>query len=269
MNDAQGGERTFIVSGPLRDMGAFRKYADIACRLKRYGRVLIEVSPIADKSWYELPAGGSPWHEYAAYNAALFKFFPHPKISSHLPAQWVEKNRQLLLAKAEIAKGFGLGGFWNGYIGNFLPEASFRQHPHLRGPRVDHPRRSRREEFATCLDLDESLEMLAWMMSELRRAVPDLAAFAFRTNDAGGGLCWAAAQYSGPNGPRHRPARARHRRDAPSCRRGGRQRLPIFILNSNFWQGEPDMIHPLLPANTYYNAKDNCFARLGTRTSEV
>jgi len=267
---ADTNERVFILLGPMREVAAHRAFAEMAARLKPYGRVQVNIAAVADKCWHEIPEGDSPWHEYAAYNPALFKFFPHPKIAPHLPAEWVARNRELLLAKAAVLQELGLeAAFW-GYEGAFLPESFFVEHPHLRGPRIDHPRRSRKEAYAACLDLPETREMTAWMMAELKRNVPALASYMFRTNDAGGGLCWAAAQYIGPNGPRHcrgvgTGPRVRNLVEAlhQGAKDGGGD-ITVHIDHSNFWQNEEDLIAPLLPPGTFFYQREGRVAHLST-----
>ena len=262
--------RTFILHGPLRDLAQYRAFAELATRLQCYGRVLVNVAAVSDKAWFELPEGGSPWHEYAAYNPALFKFFPHPKIAPHLPEEWVARNRELLLAKAAIVRELDLGAAFWGYEIAFLPESFFAEHPHLRGPRMDHPRRSRKEAFAFCPDLEETQEMMAWMMAELVRHVPELGAYIWRTNDAGGGLCWAAAQYSGPNGPRHcqgLTAGERVLNVVGALHRGaaaGGGEVEVHIDHSNFWQREDELVARMLPEGTRFYQHDRAVAHLST-----
>lgn len=113
--------------------------------MRPYCEVQIGIGIFAEKSWYEMPKGGSAWHEYAANASCMAKFFPHPKIAPFLPADWVAKNRQLLLAKAAILREFGLSVAFSSDDTHFLPEAFFAQYPDLRGPRVGHPRRSKPE----------------------------------------------------------------------------------------------------------------------------
>jgi len=263
-------DRTFILHGPLRDLNAYRAFAGLACRLQPHGRVLVNIAAVSDKAWYEVPEGGSPWHEYAAYNPAVFKFFPHPKIAPHLPTDWVAQNRALLLAKVAMLRELGLeAAFW-GYEVAFLPESFFEEYPHFRGPRMDHPRRSRKEAFAFCSDLEETREMIAWMMAELKRNAPELAAYIWRTNDAGGGLCWAAAQYSGPNGPRHCQhlnVGVRVRNLVEALQRGAREgggEIAVHLDHSNFWQREDRIIAPLLPDNTHFYQYEDGIAYLST-----
>ena len=83
---ASAAGKTFNFVFASHDMANFRANAEVAARLKPYGRVQVNVSTLPDKSWYTVPEGGSSWHEYAAYNPTFFKFFPHPKVAPFLPA---------------------------------------------------------------------------------------------------------------------------------------------------------------------------------------
>jgi len=273
--EATAAEKTFIFgSRGSKNLEEFRAYAELAARMKTYGRVQIQISALADKGWYEIPEGGSPWHEYACDIPAPWKFYPHPKIAPHLPAEWVEKNRKLLLAKAAIVRELGLEAVFVGKNTHMLPESFFKEYPHLRGPRVDHPRRSRKEAFAWCVDLPETLEMIEWMMAEIKRNVPEISTVISGTNDAGSGLCWAAAQYPGPNGPRHcmnRNVGERVRRLCETVHQGAKLGGGDIVFrwgNVNFWQNEMDVILPLLPENTFIDRRDPSLMSLGTMINQ-
>jgi hypothetical protein len=254
--------KTFNLLVACHDLDSFDRMADLAVRLKPYGRVQINISTLPDKCWYTIPEGGSAWHEYAAYNPTFFRFYPHPKVAPFIPAETVAADRKFLLEKAAVVRRLGLeASFWC-YGVNFLPEAFFGKYPYLRGPRVDHPRRSRQEEFALCVDLEETRAMYEWSVAELKRNVPELSMILFKTNDAGGGLCWAAAQYAGPNGPRFcrsRSVGARLRDYCLALHRGasaGGGDVTLRIASSNFWQNEEDVLFPLLPPDTFYDRRD-------------
>jgi len=258
-----------------RDLRSFRTYAELAARLKPYGRVQINVGTLADKAWFMIPEGGSPWHEYACYVPAPWMFYPHPKIAPHVPAAWVEANRKLLLAKAAIARELGLEMMFAGKNSEMLPESFFREYPYLRGPRVDHPRRSKAEAFSWCVDLEETREIIGWTMAQLLRNVPEIKTFSSGTNDAGSGLCWAAAQYPGPNGPRHcqnRNTGERVRDLVLAVQNGARQGGGDIVFrwdNVNFWQNEMDVVLPLLPEKAYINSRDRSYMGVGTLINQA
>ena len=262
-------EKTFILKSSTRDLDEFRGFVKIAARLKPYGRVQVDIGILADKSWYEMPSGGSAWHEYATDAGAMYKFFPHPKIAPFLPAEWVAANRKLLLAKAAMLREAGLDAAFSSNDTHFLPEEFFRKYPELRGPRVDHPRRSRHEEFSWCVDRPETLEMIEWMAAELKRNVPEIKTVMSLNNDSGSGLCWSAALYSGPNGPafckgRHVGTRVRGLLEAihRGFEKGGGK--VVTRLHGNFWQNEDEIVLAHLPPDSFLDSKDRTAMHVGT-----
>jgi hypothetical protein len=252
----------FIVNTVVGDADAFRALAEQASRLKQYGRVEMVVSALSAKARYEFPPGGNAWHEYASNNPALHKFFPHEKIAPFIPADYVAANLRGLDARLEILRELGLGAcFWAGEPA-FLPEAFFATYPHLRGPRVDHPRRSRHEEFAPCVDHEENIEMFSSMMAELAARVPELGTFMFKTNDAGSGICWADWLYSGPNGPAACRRRTTGQRVASFMRalRDGAKRAGSDVqirMVPQFRPGETTEIALLLPEGCHAGGRDD------------
>jgi len=272
---ALAGNKTFLISlRGNKDIESFKTYAKIVSRLKEYGEVQIQVSALADKAWWEMPEGGSPWHEYAIKIPAPWMFLPHPRIAPHIPADWVARNRQLLEARIQVIRELGLEASFVAKFSNMLPESFFVEYPELRGPRVDHPRRSRKEAFSWCVDLEETRAMIRWMMAEIKRNVPEVKTFISGTNDAGSGICWAASQYPGPNGPRHcmgRTAGERVRDLVSAVHQGAVEGGGPVVFrwgNVNFWRGEEEIILPLLPADSYINRRDPGMMSLGTMINQ-
>jgi len=266
--------KTFIFHNAIRNLDEFRTYAGIAARLKPYGAVQVDIGVLAEKSPVHMPGVRSPWHDYGAYMATMWAFYPHPKLAPHLPAEWVAKNRELLLGKVAILRGLGLEAIFSGNETQFLPESFFREHPHLRGPRVDHPMRSAKDEFAWCVDQPETLEMIEWMMAELKRHAPEIRAMHSWNNDSGSGLCWLTALYPGPNGPascRGRDPGARVRGLIEAMDRGARKGGgPVQIrLAGNFPGEDRKRIEPLLPSCARFRAGDNSIIVAKTRVSEA
>jgi hypothetical protein len=100
--------RTFVFHNAIRDVEEFRAYARVAARLKPYGAVQVDLGVLAEKSPFHETGLRSPWHDYGAYMATMWAFYPHPKLAPYVPAAWVTKNRELLLAKVAILKELGL-----------------------------------------------------------------------------------------------------------------------------------------------------------------
>ncbi len=248
--------KTFLFHSPTRSLDEYRALAKEAARYKPYGRVLMLVGCLADKWWQGVPRGGSAWHEYASYNPTLANLFPHPKLAPHVDAEGVKKNQAFIRAQHDVVKSLGLEAWLYVIEPTYLPEPFFEANPHLRGARVDHPRRSTEEAFAMCIDLDETQEMYAWMTEQVARAVPELSAVVFKVNDAGSGFCWAHGGYPGPNGPQHcrgRSAGQRFRALVDAFQRGGRaagRELVVHNLSSCFSGGEVSDIKLYKPAES-------------------
>ncbi len=266
--------RTFVFHNAIRDLEDFRAYAAVAARLKAYGAVQVDIGVLAEKSPVHRAGLRSPWHDYGAYMATMWAFFPHPKLAPHLPAEWVARNRELLLGKAAILKELGLQAVFSGNETQFLPESFFRQYPHLRGPRVDHPMRSAKDEFAWCVDSPQTLEMIEWMTAELKRQAPVIQAMHSWNNDSGSGLCWLTALYPGPNGPaacRGRDPGERVRGLIEAMDRGARKGGgPVHVrLAGNFPPDDRKRIEPLLPSCAKFRAGDNSIIVAKTRAAEA
>ncbi|PID91839.1 MAG: hypothetical protein CSA96_06310 [Bacteroidetes bacterium] len=260
---ASGGkdqERVFVIHAPIRNLDDYRKLAAQAVRLKPFGRVELNVSTLADKGFYDVPEGRNFWHEYASCNPTVYKFFPDRKIAPYIPEAFVRRNRELILAKAEILREFGLGAaFWS-YEPNHLPEAFFEAYPHMRGARVDHPRRGNTPAFAPCISVQETQEMYVNMIAELLEKVPELHTFFFKTNDAGSGICWSDWQYTGPNGPTHCRGLSMGERVATlmntfmaGADKAGRD-ISIYLTGSMFSDEEGADIRAHLPRNCYFQS---------------
>ena len=200
-NGQEQKDAIFVVHSSYRDIESFRDFSRQIARLKPFGRIDLNINSTAEKADFEMPEGGSPWHEYAANDRSLMKFFPDEKIAPFIPEELVVKNRQLLFSKVKIIRDLGLSAGYRSNEPHFLTAAFFESYPHLRGPRVDHPRRSLQMEFAPCLHEEETEEMYQNMANTLFEKVPEIHTVHFNMNDAGCGLCWADWLYRGPNGP--------------------------------------------------------------------
>jgi hypothetical protein len=137
-----GGENVFSSDFPTTDMQEFEAFAKQMARLKPFGKIETRINYVAEEASFEMPEGGSPWHEYASNNGPVHLFFPDEKLAPFLPADLVKKNQQLLLSKVAVLRKMGFEATWDSKDPHFLPEAFFEKYPNMRGPRVDHPRRS-------------------------------------------------------------------------------------------------------------------------------
>lgn len=194
-------QRIFVFYSSAETRDEFREFAVQLARLKQFGRVDVCINCPALKAEFEVPPNSCDWHEYASYNRSVQVFFPDTRLAPFIPEEYVKQNRQMLLYRAGVLKELGLYAAFRSNEPRYLPEAFFERYPDLRGPRVDHPRRSVRMEFAPCFHQPETKEMYRNMASQLFKNVPDLRTLYFSMNDAGSGFCWNDWLYSGPNGP--------------------------------------------------------------------
>jgi hypothetical protein len=260
---AEKSEKIFIIHAPISNLDEFRELARQASRLKPYGRVEVNVSNLADKGFHEIPEGRNFWYEYASKNPTPYKFFPDPKLVPFIPAEFVKKNRELLLVKAKILREFDLGGaFWS-YEPNFLTEAFFEKYPEMMGPRVDHPRRGNYPAFAPCISVKKTQEMYTNMVAELMKNVPEIHTFFFKTNDAGSGICWSDWQYVGPNGPtlcQNHSMGERVKTLMNSFKMGAEKAgedISIYLTGSMFSDEEKDDIYQHLPEGCYFQSHNS------------
>ncbi|MBK8882114.1 MAG: hypothetical protein IPN67_06890 [Bacteroidales bacterium] len=267
--------QTFIINTCITDLIQFKELVKAASRLKKFGTVRINVSTLADKGFHEIPEGGNPWNEYASNLGALYKFFPDPKIAPFIPADFVLKNRKLLLDKTKILRENGMEAAFFANEPAFLPSAFFDSYPQLRGPRVDHPRRSNFPCFAPCLSVLETENIYSNMMSEMLKNAPEVKTIYFKTNDAGSGNCWSDWLYTGPNGPGHCKGETTGERiselmsafQAGAAKAGSK--LDVYLSysqgSSNFSDEERTDIESRLPENCYFKSNpDNKMISIGS-----
>lgn len=250
-------DKSFIVSVHVRSASEFEPFAALAGQLKRFGEVAMNVSQLSGKTLEDVPEGGSAWHEYTSCLPVLNKkFFPHPKEAPFLNMAHVRKNVALLRACVKVLRKHKLNAAFNTHDPFFMPEAFFTKYPHLRGARLDHPRRSRKEEFGICRDCPEGQEMLAWNMAQLIKEVPELTTLCWLTNDAGAGICWNEYLYPGPNGPagcRNLNTGQRVANIINSFNQGAGRKLDTVVLHANFTRAERDLFPRYVDPDCMYS----------------
>ena len=175
----------------------FRRLAELA---KEFGATHLAVNQIEPSMWMWDINRYDPYPNWGLENPTLFKFIVPEELKKYYPADYAARNLEMLKARAEILKEFGLKASFQGMEPAYMPEAVYRDHPEWRGPRCDQTRRARSEYFAPCLDNEELRAIYVRTVTELCKAAP-IESFTFLTNDSGGGLCWAEGLYPGKNGP--------------------------------------------------------------------
>lgn len=260
-------KRTFVITNCITDLDEFGELVKLTSRLKEFGNVQINVGVVAEKAFYEIPEGGNPWSEYASNFASIYKFYPDEKLAPFVPADFVQKNQALLLAKAKILRENGMEAALFGNEPAILPDAFFAEYPQLRGPRVDHPRRSNYPFFSPCLSVREMQDIYAGMMAELLKNVPEIKTVFFKTNDAGSGNCWSDWLYIGANGPEHcknETTGDRIQQLMTSLQSGAEKadsELDVYLSfhqgSSNFTDEERTDIQSKLPDHCYFGSTSN------------
>src|SRR4051794_4230109 len=135
---------TIVIMSVTRSAADFETLASQALRLRPRGRVEIGVTSLSSRTLADIPAGGSPWHDYTSCLPSLEKVFPHRDLLPSGEAEHVRANQQLLREKLSIPRRHKLSAAAQFHMPGLLPEPFFEKFPQLRGPRIDHPRRSRR-----------------------------------------------------------------------------------------------------------------------------
>jgi hypothetical protein len=190
-----------IVNYATNDLAAFEQVARAATVLVGQYDVRLVVSHLAQKDTHQLVDPGDPYLEYSANFPDLFHFAPPAEVAPFADPAMVEANVRLAQDKLAILRRHGLKGAFLGREPVYLPESFYAARPHLRGPRVDHPRRSRNPCFALCLHHPEAQALYRAAAEGVLERLSDVDTFYWWTNDSGAGFCWYEHLYPGPNGP--------------------------------------------------------------------
>jgi hypothetical protein len=172
-----------------------------AARAKQLGATHVLITEDIPPALWEMNVPGDPYPAWYMYHPGLLKIFPPAALEKYVDRDYAEKVAALFQARCEILRRLGLKAAYGANEPHVLPEAFFTDHPDLRGPRVDHPNRSRVPRFAPCVDRPETLALYREALRTLLKRLPEVDVFAFTTTDAGSGLCWTPALYPGLNGP--------------------------------------------------------------------
>ena len=176
------------------------KFEEFARKAKEHGATHIRLTENIPPSLYQFDVEGDPYPAWYIYHADLLKVFPPARLKPYVNMKYAELLASLLEKRCEILRKYGLKGtYWSGEP-HVLPEKFFIDNTELRGPRIDHPNRSRTARFAACVDHPEVLKMYQESMQLLLKRCPDVEVFYLKTSDAGSGFCWTNALYAGRNG---------------------------------------------------------------------
>lgn len=150
------------------------------------------------EDWTEHP--GDPYPNWGMLQTSLFKLVVPKALEPYLDTEYAEENLNLIKSRSKIVKKYGMKAAVVVIDPFYLPEQVYLDHPAWRGPRCDHPRRSRDMYFSPCIDNAEVKALYYEAMQRLCAEV-DIGFFQIITNDSGAGVCWSTGLYNGPNGP--------------------------------------------------------------------
>jgi hypothetical protein len=189
--------RKIIVDVETQSIEEFTGYAK---RAKSMGATHMMVGLLPRSRWMWEADLSDPYPNWCMRHAQLFKLVCPPRIEKYLPVQFIAECFNIVKERCDVLKSLGLKGALFSNEPFWLPEAVYRDHPSWRGTRCDHPRRAKHAYYSPCVDNPEVLELYRYAVRELVSKT-GIDFILFKSNDAGGGLCWSNGTYSGPNGP--------------------------------------------------------------------
>lgn len=175
----------------------FEREAALAAQAGATHMYIMDV-PKRFQEWADHP--GDPYPNWGMLQTSLFKLVVPEALKPYLDAEYAQKNLELVRKRSEIVKRYGMQAAVVVIDPFYLPEQAYLDHPSWRGPRCDHPRRSREMYFSPCIDNEEVRALYYEAMQRLCAEV-DIGFFQIITNDSGAGVCWSTGLYNGPNGP--------------------------------------------------------------------
>lgn len=241
-------------------------FEQLAIKAKEIGATHVFISALPHSRWqWELDLN-DPYSNWGMPMVYLFKLYLPEELHEFYPEpEEAQNNLNQLAAQYEILQKYGLSyallltePFW-------FPNEVYRAHPTWRGPRIDHPRRSRNLYYSPCIDNPEVLELYRKSMEEICKVVPIDYMF-IKSNDAGAGVCWSTGLYAGRNGPtscRERDMGDRIVGFLNAIKQGaadaGVDCILDFNANMDLKENERvlDMVWPFAPDGVYINGRDN------------
>ena len=131
---------------------------------------------------------GDPYPNWGMLQTCLFKLVVPRALEPYLDADYARRNLELVRRRSEIVKKYGMQAAVVVIDPFYLPEQAYLDHPAWRGPRCDHPRRSRDMYFSPCIDNEEVRGLYYEAMQRLCAEV-DLGCFGVMVEGRGGGGC--------------------------------------------------------------------------------
>lgn len=201
---APAGGRKVLFNAPTASIEEFRAFAREA---KALGATHVYISDLPKSTWLWDLDRNDPYPNWGMLMSTIFKVVVPAELKRFLPEDYARRNLEIIRQRGAVLKELGLKAAFSGKEPAYLPEPVFAAHPDWRGPRCEHPRRSRHAYYSLCVDRPEVLAMYRRAVAEICRVAP-VELFTFLTNDSGSGICWSVSLYPGQNGPawcRERP----------------------------------------------------------------
>jgi len=190
-------DKKIIFDVETRTIEEFKVAAE---RAKAMGVTHMTVGHLPRSRWmWELDLT-DPYPNWSMGHTQLFKLVCPPELEKYLPIPFITRCIDIVKSRCDVLNSLGMKGALSSNEPFWLPEAVYRDHPSWRGARCDHPRRSKHSYYSPCIDNPEVLSLYRNAMKELAHNTC-IDFFAFKSNDAGGGICWSNGTYVGPNGP--------------------------------------------------------------------
>lgn len=178
-----------------------KEFEDFAKRAKQSGATHINLSneDLPFSSWeYDVP--DDPYPSWVITNMGLLKIATPEALKTYLPQDYAEKVLSILEERCKVLRKHGLKAAFKTFEPQMLPEKVYEDHPLWRGPRVDHPSRSRTARWAPDIDNSEVLQLYKESFAILLKRCPEIEILSLTTNDSGTGLSWSGGLYSGSTG---------------------------------------------------------------------
>ncbi len=169
-------------------------------KAKELGATHVFISEVHKSRWVWEEDLSDPYPAWGMLNPSLFKIILPDELKEYYPNDYIKSNYELVKRKSEIVRNNGLKSAVYFCEPFYMPEKVFREHPEWRGPRCDHPRRSRRAYYSPCMDNPQILKFYKDATKEICK-LADIDYMYLHTNDCGAGICWSEGLYAGSNGP--------------------------------------------------------------------
>ncbi len=168
--------------------------------LARAGYTHAEINGLAAPVPLEESAPGEFYSAFYTYCPALDQFVASDLNAGLYPTEYLAANLARLKKMAALCRQYGLAPGLLCFEPRSVPERFFQKYPTLRGPRVDHPYRSRKPRYALALSHPLVKEHYRQLIQRLLREIPELAYLSIWSNDSGAGFEYTASLYVGRNG---------------------------------------------------------------------